>query len=723
VLLGTITIQSKTIVYLTVKMTTTDPTPPPISNEQPDTKPIMIIHPDYVIIHVTPKLTYKVIRVLNHYIEHLYSYHQSEQHDIVPGALWHNKWKGVYPFIRSLKRTIIEIYQLLLGDYSENNDDKNPYNLFMQLLDVVPHLRNCYDIEPLKGRLNDKNYFKLTVKLYRGQLYDEANHFTIADEGSLESGYKGFDACRSISTWNTNISHQSVDSNMKLVPDVVHATPKQSDENSLDSNTSVKSSSNEQSKFTNDSNISMSMTSNTNNNKQVRFTKNQQQLKSDLTKSCTNLINQEMANVQQTLQQLIIQQKSLMQSVTQGPSPVKSAPKESYAPSPVPDMARPSRNSPTKKLSPKQHSTTSPNHQYFQRSGTLTFRYLGDEYELRDGQYTKNSSDLRSVKTKNDLLHYYEEMQSDAITYNIFLQPFDQLQPWVKYTSNTLPTTCMFKELNLNDNTVDAYNRMKNALYSKLRTSMFHDPEYKAIVKHGSIGKDGFEVLYELMTHCHPKLMVATSKVRSTNQRPELDSNDSIYTFVEKLETWLTIKSISGLQHTDDQILDITMEQMRTDARYNLAVQSINSELVMRDVYTRTHGVNIFPEHLKLYNLPGTVMSYYPKDERSTLFPTEDTTDAIVSKSVANETSNYSTPQGLNDLVKAIVNVTAAPTNAQIKLAREGVAENCEGCGMWGHNVFKTGCDKCAQYILIKRFLEKNEDSVKPILTKYKKHQ
>lgn len=78
-----------------------------------------------------------------------------------------------------------------------------------------------------------------------------------------------------------------------------------------------------------------------------------------------------------------------------------------------------------------------------------------------------------------------------------------------------------------------------------------------------------------------------------------MDSNDCICTFVEKLETWLAIENINGLQHTDDQILDVMMEQMRTDAWFNLAGQSINSELVMQDVYTCTHGLIIFPEHLK----------------------------------------------------------------------------------------------------------------------------
>ena len=71
----------------------------------------------------------------------------------------------------------------------------------------------------------------------------------------------------------------------------------------------------------------------------------------------------------------------------------------------------------------------------------------------------------------------------------------------------------MLVNLNAIDNTINAYNCMKYALYTKLNKSEFNDPEYKAIIRHGSIGKDGFEILYELMTHCHPRLMVATSKV------------------------------------------------------------------------------------------------------------------------------------------------------------------------------------------------------------------
>ena len=76
-----------------------------------------------------------------------------------------------------------------------------------------------------------------------------------------------------------------------------------------------------------------------------------------------------------------------------------------------------------------------------------------------------------------------------------------------------------------------------NKLKRKISKSEVKDPEYKAIVKHGSIGKDGFEVLYDLMTLCHPKLMVATNKIRDTNERPHLNENESIYSYAEKLTT------------------------------------------------------------------------------------------------------------------------------------------------------------------------------------------
>ena len=74
-------------------------------------------------------------------------------------------------------------------------------------------------------------------------------------------------------------------------------------------------------------------------------------------------------------------------------------------------------------------------------------------------------------------------------------------------------------------------------------------------------------------------------------------------------------------------------------------------------------------------------------------------------------------------MVRAIVKITAAPSNAQISLARKGTDTTCQGCGMFGHDVYTSGCDKCAQYILIKRFLERHPDQISPLISKYQKHQ
>ena len=445
-----------------------------------------------------------------------------------------------------------------------------------------------------------------------------------------------------------------------------------------------------------------------------------------------------MDELKNSLNGLMLQQHNLIQSFVNNQSnpqihqtPVTN-PHPPFTPSNPhvpPSTHRPHRNF----ASPQQRSNaghSQHNQMQYQRSGSVIFNYRGSTYELRDNQYAKNSSELRKVTNSVDLVHFYEEIQSEAISYNIFLQQFDMLKPWDKYVTNSLPPTCIFDSLNANDNTIDAYNRMKNALYAKISKSEIKDPEYKAIVKHGSIGKDGFEVLYDLMTLCHPKLMVATSKIRDTNERPQLEQNESIYSFAEKLTTWLTIEQIKGLNHSDDHILDIFMAEMRKDSKYDLAVQSISSELTIKDTLFRQTGIKDFPEHLKLYHLPSTVMSYYSKTERNQLFPTEENdsseSTAIVNKMTSTDLNNYAETsnesyEGL--LVQEIIRVANDITDAKVQLARQAVDQNCEGCGMYGHDVYKTGCDRCAQYILIKRYLEKNPENEKSILYKYKNHQ
>ena len=697
------------------------PPPPPVPNPS-SPQPRILITPTEVEISLAPGFHYKMIRCINHFIDHLVKYHEDETSNISNSAVWYTRWKGIYPFIRSSKRTIQEVYQIYMNDYSESTKSVTTFELFMKIVEDVPKLRQCYDAKVKTNLFVDGNRFQLTIQLYTGQFKDDANPFNAADQGSLASDFEGFHDNRSITTWHTTSTKPSIAPSQSDVPTAINQ-PKSSDNMSVQSKLSHKDDDDDKKLPPNDSDDTNLSYSDTDPVSKAKYTRNQLQLKKDLTETCQQTINKEMKTVNNTLNQLMQQQLTIYQTIQKLPN---------LSPSTVLHSNK-DRNPPTTTSGATPNPPTTPAQQHprysqpqFQRSGTLVFRYDNIDYELRDGQYTKADTTLRVVHDSNDLPLFYQELQSEAISYNILLEDFAALQAWVKYATNTLPTTCIMTSLNARDNTINAYNRMKNAIYTKLNKCTFQDPKHKAIVRHGSIGKDGFEILYELMTHCHPRLMVATIKVRSTNPRPQLDSDNSIYSYAEKLETWRTIETIEGLNHSDDQILNIVLEQLITDTRYELAVQSINSELTMRDMYARTTpGAHTpFPENLKLYNLPSTIMSYYSKEDKKLLFPAHETgPDSISSLTSTSVSTITESTTGLTDVIQAIIKLVSTPSNAQISALRQGTDGMCPGCGMFGHDVFTSGCDKCAQFVLIQRFLEKNPDQIKPLISKYRKHQ
>ena len=164
------------------------------------------------------------------------------------------------------------------------------------------------------------------------------------------------------------------------------------------------------------------------------------------------------------------------------------------------------------------------------------------------------------------------------------------------------------------------------------------------------------------------------------------------------------------------------MDQMRSDTRYDIALASINSELTMKDTFTRQYGVTQFPEHLKLYNLPSTIMSYYSMDDKKDLFPSSNSTSYVINKMHASIETDVELHEP-DVLAKAIIHAATDSTEAKVLLARKGIDKTCPGCGMYGHDVFQTGCDKCAKYILIKQFLDKYPNSLNKIVSKYKEHQ
>ena len=82
------------------------PDPPDPPAEVKDTmststnvKNSMIINMDHVVINTNHNLTYKVIRVINHFIQHVIKHYQDEDRDVSLTSGWYIKWSTIYPII------------------------------------------------------------------------------------------------------------------------------------------------------------------------------------------------------------------------------------------------------------------------------------------------------------------------------------------------------------------------------------------------------------------------------------------------------------------------------------------------------------------------------------------------------------------------------------------------------------------------------------------------
>jgi hypothetical protein len=131
----------------------------------------------------------------------------------------------------------------------------------------------------------------------------------------------------------------------------------------------------------------------------------------------------------------------------------------------------------------------------------------------------------------------------------------------------------MFTQIHPEENTVDAYQRMKSALFHKLTQATFHNQEYKAILDHRKINQDGFDILYDLMTLCHPKLLAITNKYQNVNEKPMFDHNDSIYSYYNKLHSWLDIETIKNHHHIKDDIIMMKQTELKMNKQIFMKLQ------------------------------------------------------------------------------------------------------------------------------------------------------
>ena len=691
---------------------------------------VLLLTDTSVTMIVTQRSFYRVIRVINHWIKHLIQQHNGSSTDegIDSNASWYQQWTTLYKLMRSSKRTFRETYKTWTNDYSQ--EAPTPFSLVMDIVNTIPKLRQCYDIQYIDLNPNDPNNFKLTVHLYFFD--DNENRFNAA---ASQSSFTPFLDNNSIVTMRTTESDVESKSNATgslndedainddedetKTKGGIEITPKLS---TIPEDITINQNSNSPKISPKDSDLSFDTESKLDKNKE-KYNKKANELRETVASACKDTITQIATHAASDIKHLntiLTKQTEILEKlVTQNSNvhPTNNSHQHGTSPPPVPSTSRFSTlPSPRPQASSFPASTPSTgtmrNQPPFQRAGVIGFNHDGAQYELNDTHFHKYSSTLIEVHHKHDLISYYTQLQAIAVMNNIFLTPFDALTVWDKLPS-TIPTTCMLKTLTIHDNTAEAYKRMKSALYTKIVKSTIMNQQYKAIVTHHSTSQDGFEVLYDFATHCHPKLVISTSRVRDTNPRPSMSSTDSIYSYVKNLETWVEINTINGVTYNPTQLIDIVLEELRQDSRYDKAVTGMVNQLNMADTYNKQFQTNESPPALNMSNLPATVMSYYTDEECVQLFPSANPT--------INTLSTVPTPSshGMDEICTAIINSFKSNKN----ITRKALNEICEGCGKFGHNVFQSGCDFCAQLLMARTFLDNNPKSVAPILRRYKNHQ
>jgi hypothetical protein len=677
-----------------------------------------------------PTNTYVLIRVVNHWIKNLLEFYDGDT-EIDKNQTWFIKWSSKYTYTRSSKRSLYEVFRALSENGTIEETDVTMYTLVTWLKDNIPQFVKFYDIKEQEGNKNNMNNFTFSLSLFYSPFDDSNNRF--GEFASQNDNFVPFTANKSIATKNTDVSQAETSiaseaiNTLEKEPDIPKTVDLQVDVNTTENEQLALDSNNQ--KISGDTNLSYSPVANNNETTEEiehpsarKQRKKTEDLKQIVSNTCKTEIQSELQNFKDELHKSMTtytENITKMLNPIEQPNEVRSANVTMLPPTyrqsmPSPNPRKTDDKMPTSfkydssSSEPRtdnfinRNSTTT-----YQKNNALSFSYNGYVWDLRDAAFLKDTGNLMVVNTDNDLVQFYKQMQAMAIMFNIFIQQFSNLRPWNR-SANTIPSTCIFETINATDNTINAYRRMKSVLYTKISKATFTSPVHQAIVQYGITQQDGFEVLYDLMTHCHPKLLQANNRFRQTNKRPDFNQTDSVYSYVNKLQTYLDIERINNHEFSNDDVLNIVVEQLQDDTRYEIAIAGIRSELMLRDTVQRQLGEAPFPESLQLRNLPATIMSYYTEDDKKALFPASDIT-ATVRRAIFQDYDNF--------------DATVHSMKRNTMPARESVDKTCKGCGQFGHDVYHQGCDFCAKFLMATEYLEQNPNAKKSILYKYKKHQ
>ena len=383
-----------------------------------------------------------------------------------------------------------------------------------------------------------------------------------------------------------------------------------------------------------------------------------------------------------------IQKMNAYPSPTRSQSTTKSkrTPQKTY-----PHTFGPTRQSP----SPNMDNTLIP--QYFQKT-SLEFWHQADRYFLLDKDYIKNSPKLEPPTHVNDALSLYSQIQKNALIYNIFVSPIDDVKIW-DYSPNTAPTTC---NLDIDDTATyrQVYQRSAVALYTKIQTvDMKHVPIFKQLLIHERSSQDGYKVLYAMLCGCHPRLVEKTKL-----EPPKFHTNGNLFTFIREYSNYIECERISKRNYTDIEKLSFVIEALEADGRFEKALTSIKLRKSTYEEVLHINDTATFPPALTLETLPYTIMQCYTPQEKSDFFSTP-TTNTIATVNTFERRRSHQGGSG------------------QRNNQRRMIAQICPCCGIAGHDANHTGCDFAASFIMTNAFLRNNTSIKHSILTKFKQHQ
>ena len=121
---------------------------------------------------------------------------------------WYRKWKALYPIIRSSKRSVVEVYRFVTEDLLVS--DATVLDVLEHFLDVIPQLKHYQKVTAINPPKIDPNQMNYTLTLYYTPYNNISNRFAGAASTREDKNYRPFTDNRSIMTFNTCASGDTV---------------------------------------------------------------------------------------------------------------------------------------------------------------------------------------------------------------------------------------------------------------------------------------------------------------------------------------------------------------------------------------------------------------------------------------------------------------------------------------------------------------------------------